>query len=40
VKYQPAKHYWPFQVYELALFLGAALVLAGLCFWWLRRRLT
>jgi hypothetical protein len=40
VTYQPAKHYWPFQLCELALFLGAALLLAGLCFWWLRRRLT
>jgi hypothetical protein len=40
VTYQPGKHYWPFQMYELALFVGAALVLVGFCFWWLRRRLT
>jgi hypothetical protein len=40
VSYQPAKHYWPFQWIELALFLGATLALSGFCFWWLRRRLT
>ena len=40
VTYQPAKNYWPFQGCELALFLGAALVLAGFTFWWVRRRLA
>jgi len=40
VAYQPASRYWLFQWYELAIFLGAALVLGGLCFWWVRRRLT
>jgi hypothetical protein len=40
VTYQPAKHYWPFQWIELALFLGVTLALTGFCFWWLRRRLT
>lgn len=40
VTYQPAKHYWAFQWYELALFLGAALVLSGFCIWWVRRRLA
>ncbi|MDQ1534035.1 MAG: hypothetical protein QOF28_1796 [Actinomycetota bacterium] len=38
--YQPASRYWSFQWYELALFLGAAVVLCGLCFWWIRRRLA
>lgn len=40
VTYQPASRYWPFQWYELAIFLGLALALAGLCFWWVRRRLS
>ncbi len=38
--YQPASRYWAFQWYETAIFLGLALLLAGLCFWWIRRRLT
>jgi hypothetical protein len=29
--YQPASHYWPLQWYELAIFLGAAIVLAAAC---------
>jgi hypothetical protein len=37
VAYQPARHYWPLQWYELAIFLGAALVLAGACLWRIRR---
>jgi hypothetical protein len=40
VTYQPASRYWAFQWDETALFAGAALILAGLCFWWLRHRLT
>jgi hypothetical protein len=36
--YQPASRYWAFQWYEMAIFLGLALVLAGLCFWWVRDR--
>jgi ABC-type transport system involved in multi-copper enzyme maturation permease subunit len=38
VTYQPASRYWIFQVYETAIFLAAALALAGLCFYLLRRR--
>jgi hypothetical protein len=38
VTYQPADRYWTFQWYETAIFLGAALVLAGACLWWIRRR--
>ena len=38
--YQPASRYWTFQAIELALFIGAALALCGLCFWWVRHRLT
>jgi hypothetical protein len=40
VTYQPASRYWDFQWYEMAIFLGLALVLVGFCFWWVRRRLT
>ncbi len=40
VTYQPASRYWLFQSYELAIYLTAALALAGLCFWWVRRRLS
>ena len=38
VAYQPASRYWAFQWYETAIFLGAALVLAGACIWSIRRR--
>jgi len=40
VTYQPASRYWAFQGLETAVFLGLALILAGLCFWWMRRRLS
>jgi hypothetical protein len=37
VTYQPPSRYWPLQWYELAIFLAAAAVLAGLCAWRVRR---
>ena len=40
VTYQPARRYWDFQSLELAIFLGAALILAGFCLWWIRSHLT
>jgi hypothetical protein len=40
VSYQPASRYWPLQWYETAIFLAAALALAGFCVWWIRRRLS
>jgi ABC-type transport system involved in multi-copper enzyme maturation permease subunit len=40
VSFQPASRYWSFQWFELAIYLGVALVLAGACVWWVRRRLV
>jgi hypothetical protein len=40
VTYQPASRFWPFQIYETAIFLGLALLLVGFCLWWVRRRLS
>jgi hypothetical protein len=40
VSYQPPGHYWPLQWSELALYLGGALVLGGICLWRLRRHLA
>ncbi|MGD0592760.1 MAG: hypothetical protein ABSB54_03645 [Acidimicrobiales bacterium] len=40
VTYQPANRYWTFQWYELAIYLVASLILAGVCIWWVRRRLS
>jgi hypothetical protein len=40
VTYQPASRYWALQWYETGIFLVLALLLAGLCFWWTRRRLS
>jgi hypothetical protein len=38
VAYQPGSRFWPFQWGEMAIFLGAALALCGLAYWWLRRQ--
>ena len=38
--YQPASHFWPLQWAETGIFVAAAVLLAGFCFWWTRRRLT
>lgn len=40
VTYQPASRFWAFQGIETAIFLALALLLAGLCFWWVRHRLS
>jgi hypothetical protein len=37
ITFQPSSRYWPFQWYELAIFLGLAAILAGFCFWWIRQ---
>jgi ABC-type transport system involved in multi-copper enzyme maturation permease subunit len=38
--YQPANHFWPLQFAETGIFIAATALLAGFCFWWIRRRLT
>lgn len=38
--YQPASHFWPLQLAETGIFIAVAVLLAGFCFWWTRRRLT
>ncbi len=38
--YQPIGHYWALQWIELAIFLGAAVILSGFCLWWVRNRLA
>jgi hypothetical protein len=38
IAYQPASRFWALQWYETGIFLAAALVLTGFCFWWIRRR--
>jgi hypothetical protein len=40
VTYQPASRFWAFQGIETAIFVVLAFLLAGLCFWWVRRRLS
>jgi hypothetical protein len=40
VTYQPASRYWTLQWYEFAVYLALAALLVGLCFWWVRRRLS
>jgi hypothetical protein len=38
--YHPANHFWPLQWTETGILLGVAILLAGFCFLWTRRRLT
>jgi hypothetical protein len=40
ITYQPTSRYWTFQWYELTIFMVLALLLAGLGWWWVRRRLS
>jgi hypothetical protein len=40
VTYQPLSRYWPLQWDETLIFTGLAIVLAGVSFWQVRRRLT
>jgi hypothetical protein len=38
--YHPADHFWPLQWTETGIFVAIAVLLAGFCFWWIRRRVT
>lgn len=38
--FQPADRFWALQWREAGLLVAAAVVVAGFCFWWLRRRLA
>lgn len=40
ITYQPANRYWTFQALETVILMAAAVVLAGVCFWWVRHRLN
>ena len=40
ITYQPSSRFWAFQTYETLLFVVASAALAGLCVWWVRRRLS
>lgn len=37
VTYQPSNRYWPFQISESLIFLGAAAVVGAFTVWWVRR---
>jgi len=37
VTYQPASRYWPLQWGETSVYLVLGVLLAGFCFWWIRR---
>jgi hypothetical protein len=38
--YQPGSNFWSLQWIETGILVGVALLLAGFCFWWVRRRLA
>jgi hypothetical protein len=38
--YQPASHYWALQWAETGLYVAVAIAIIGVCFWWVRRRLS
>lgn len=40
VSYQPASRFWTFQWYEMTIYTVAALLLGGLSYWWVRRRIA
>jgi hypothetical protein len=40
ITYHPTSHFWSLQWTETGILLALAAALAGLCFWWLRRRLS
>jgi voltage-gated potassium channel Kch len=40
VRYQPLSRYWMFQAYDVAVYLGLAMLLCLGALWWVRHRLT
>jgi ABC-2 family transporter protein len=38
--YHGDNHFWPLQWTETGILVGVAVLLAGFCFWWVRRRLA
>jgi ABC-2 family transporter protein len=40
LSYHPADHFWPIQWIETGILIGVAALLAGFCFWWIRRRVS
>ncbi len=40
ISYEPASRFWDFQWVETGIFLAMGLALAGLCVWWLIRRVA
>jgi len=40
ISYQPASRFWTFQWYETTIFLGLIVILAGVCLWRIRRRIS
>jgi len=40
ITYQPASRFWTFQWYETTIFLGLIVILAGVCLWRIRRRIS
>jgi hypothetical protein len=40
LSYHPTSHFWTLQWAEAGIFIGLAVLLAGFCFWWIRRRVS
>ena len=40
ITYQPGSRYWDLQWIELGIYIAGAVAMAGLCVWWIRRRLA
>jgi hypothetical protein len=38
--YHPDSHFWSLQWAETGIFIAAAVLLVGFCFWWIRRRIS